>query len=86
MHMLLQNIMCHADVDVISHNWIRSGEEGTNRPEVEPLADFSLVKQCRNLEGLLESTETQAIHIQGKRWRELKWEEGMPIVDGDSYL
>lgn len=53
---------------------------------MEPLADFSVVKQCRNFEGLLRWVESEAVEDQDRRWGELRWEEGMPVVDGDGYL
>lgn len=65
---------------------MRSGQDGTDRPSVEPLADFSVVKQCRNFEGLLRWVESEAVEDQDRRWGELRWEEGMPVVDGDGYL
>ena len=86
LHMLLQNIMCHADADVISHDWVRSGQPGTDRPEVEPLADFGAVKQCRDFEALLAWARENAVRDQVTRWGELRWPKGAPIVDGDGYL
>ena len=46
LHVLLQNLMCQASVDVITHNWI----EGVDRP----FADFSIIHQCRDFDALLD--------------------------------
>ncbi|KIW99561.1 uncharacterized protein Z518_11300 [Rhinocladiella mackenziei CBS 650.93] len=53
-HILLQNLMCHADVDIVPHNWVHYPDlHQKGRPYAEPLADFSIVKQCRDFEELL---------------------------------
>lgn len=53
LHMLLQNLMCQANVDVITHDWV----ETTSRP----YADFNIFHQCRDFEALLEWQEKNSL-------------------------
>lgn len=46
---LLQNLMCHADVEVITHVW--------QEDQDWPFPDFGISKQCRDFESLLEWKE-----------------------------
>lgn len=46
---LLQNLMCHADVEVITHVW--------QEDQTWPFPDFGISKQCRDFESLLEWKE-----------------------------
>ncbi|ODA76938.1 hypothetical protein RJ55_07454 [Drechmeria coniospora] len=86
-HMLLQNLMCHADVDIITHNWVHYEHiNQPNRPYAEPFADFNLVKQCRNFDALLEWTRKNALDKLAERWHGLEKPEGTEIVQGDGYF
>lgn len=86
-HMLLQNLMCHADVDIITHNWVHYDDVNQpNRPYAEPFADFNTVKQCRNFEALLDWTHSNAIGDLGHKWRELEMPEDAEFVQGDGYF
>jgi Mycotoxin biosynthesis protein UstYa len=88
LHILLQNLMCHADVDSITHKWIHytgvSGENG--RPFVEPIADFNVVKQCRNFNGLLAWVYENAVQDLGARWHELKAPKNVTLAGTDGYF
>lgn len=84
-HILLQNIMCHADVDIIPHNWVHyEGINQPNRPWAEPLADFNSVKMCRDFEGLLGWAQKTAVQDLAKKWHDLKYPAGAPVLDGSS--
>lgn len=86
-HMLLQNLMCHADVEIITHNWVHYDiASQPNRPKAEPFADFNVIKKCRDFEALLEWTHRNGVEDPGKRWGELKMPEGAEFVEGDGYF
>ncbi|KAK8094989.1 hypothetical protein PG997_001674 [Apiospora hydei] len=86
LHMLLQNLMCHADVDVITHNWMHYDvPDQPNRPAAEPFADFNVIKKCRDFEALLGWAQRNAVRDLPKRWAELKMPEGAEYVEGDGY-
>ena len=87
LHMLLQNIMCHADVDVITHNWVHYEDIGQpDRPYAEPFADFNLQKQCRDFGGLLEWVKGNAVEDLERKWSGLEMPEGAQFVEGDGYF
>ena len=81
LHVLLQNLMCHADVDVIAHHWVHYRER-PSRPAAEPLADFSIVKQCRDFDSLLAWARANAVTDLGRKWRELRAPDGAIVFDG----
>lgn len=82
-HMLLQALMCSADVGVITHNWVHN--ERIPEPKTRPMADFNVVKKCVNFEGLIEWTKKRSVKNWKKKWPSLRWEAGMPIVAGEGY-
>ncbi len=47
--MILQNIMCHADVDIVAHVW--------HQETTQPYPDFALVRQCRDFDALVRWKE-----------------------------
>ncbi|KAI0102115.1 hypothetical protein GGR51DRAFT_574256 [Nemania sp. FL0031] len=51
--LLLQNLMCHADVEVITHEW--------NEEQPWPFPDFGTVKQCRDFDALLRWAEANTL-------------------------
>ncbi|KAI5927174.1 hypothetical protein F4810DRAFT_652682 [Camillea tinctor] len=86
-HMLLQNLMCHADVEIITHNWVHYDiADQPNRPFAEPFADFNVIKKCRDFDALLEWAEENAVHDLKHKWAELKLPEGTQFVQGDGYF
>ncbi|KAI8955241.1 hypothetical protein F4801DRAFT_574828 [Xylaria longipes] len=52
-NMLLQTLMCHSDVEIVTNTW--------SEAQPWPYADFAVTKQCRDFEKLLEWTESQEI-------------------------
>jgi len=50
-HMLLQTLMCNADVGVITHEWVH--DEKYFEPKTRPFPDFSTVKQCRDFDAVM---------------------------------
>lgn len=57
---LLQNLMCHADVEVITHVW--------QEDQDWPYPDFGISKQCRNFESLLEWKEENELEGMGEKY------------------
>ncbi|KAK3317706.1 hypothetical protein B0T19DRAFT_469476 [Cercophora scortea] len=82
-HMLLQVIMCSADVGLISHNWVHN--ERIQEPKTRPMADFNMVKKCRDFDALLDWAREKGTKDLSRKWKLLKHEPGMPIVPGDGY-
>ncbi|KAJ8123454.1 hypothetical protein ONZ43_g603 [Nemania bipapillata] len=52
-NMILQTLMCHSDVEVVTNTW--------SEAQPWPYADFGVIKQCRDFEKLLEWTENHEI-------------------------
>lgn len=84
LHIVLQNLMCTADVGIITHNWIRN-ERYPTEPRTRPFEDFNIVKKCRNFDALLDWTEAHAIKNPDTRYAQLQWKPGMKITPGDGY-
>lgn len=81
--MLLQNIMCAADVGVVSHNWVHN--EHISDPKTRPMPDFDLVKKCRDFDAILDWVREKSVKDLSGKWRQLKYTPGMEIVPGDGY-
>ncbi|PQE19432.1 tat pathway signal sequence protein [Rutstroemia sp. NJR-2017a BBW] len=82
-HMLLQNIMCHADVEIISHNWVHN--DHIPDPKERPFPDFNVVKQCRDFDRLLDGARDNGIRQLAKKWNALRIPLGAKTVAGDGY-
>lgn len=82
-HMLLQALMCSADVGIITHNWVHN--ERIEEPKTRPMSDFNVVKKCADFNGLLAWTRKNAVQDIKSKWPLLKYEPGMPIVTGEGY-
>ncbi|OJJ42008.1 hypothetical protein ASPZODRAFT_126244 [Penicilliopsis zonata CBS 506.65] len=86
-HMLLQTLMCHADVDIITHNWVHYNDiNQPSRPYAEPFADFNMIKKCRNFDHLLSWVEEHAVRDLAKKWHDLRMPEGATLVQDDGYF
>ncbi|KAE9379887.1 hypothetical protein N431DRAFT_294295, partial [Stipitochalara longipes BDJ] len=54
-HMLLQSLMCHADVDMITFEWMEGHDDRVDDPVAAiPAANFHVHKMCRNFSALVE--------------------------------
>lgn len=82
-HMILQSLMCNADVGVISHNWVHN--ERISEPKTRPMPDFNMMKKCRDFDKLLDWARERGVKDLPKRWPQLKYEPGMVVVPGDGY-
>jgi hypothetical protein len=58
-HMLLQNLMCNADVDLFTYRWV----EGQSHP----YPDFSNNHQCRDFSAVFKWTKDHALDIEKSR-------------------
>lgn len=57
--------MCHADLDIVSYNWVPRHGHG---PELVPDPDFNVVKMCRNFDAVLAWAEKNQVEdAQEKR-------------------
>jgi len=82
-HMLLQALMCSADVGIITHNWVHN--EDIAPPKTRPMPDFNVIKKCADFDGLLAWAREHAVEDLRSRFSALRWAEGMKIVPGDGY-
>lgn len=82
-HMLLQTLMCTADVGIISHNWVHN--EKIREPKTRPMPDFNMVKFCRDFDALLDWAREKGVKDLPRKWRQLKYTEGTKIVPGEGY-
>lgn len=54
-YMLLQTLMCHSDLEVITFNKVK-GTPG-------PFPDFSVDRKCRNFDDILEWKESNQVNV-----------------------
>jgi hypothetical protein len=59
-NILLQNLMCHADMDAVIYNWRESEEI--------PYPDFGVYKKCRDFDALLRWREEAMMEDQHERF------------------
>ena len=91
-NMLLQVLMCHADVDIIPYQWMdkhpdKGGDEGAGRmlearigrKEVSPQPDFMVQKMCRDFDGLVEWAKANKEPNPKALQRELRLEDGVKV-------
>ncbi|EGP87248.1 uncharacterized protein MYCGRDRAFT_93371 [Zymoseptoria tritici IPO323] len=64
LHILLQNIQCHADTNLIPHRWV----ENSSRP----YAQFSIDKQCRNFHALKRWNKKHSVLVSNDMWASAK--------------
>lgn len=83
-HMILQSLMCSADVGIITHNWIHNELFPTD-PKTRVFADFNSVKKCRDFDSILDWAQKHGLKKTTANFGNLKWEPGMEIVPGDGY-
>ena len=62
-YLLLQNIMCHADLEIVTFIKVK-GMPG-------PFPDFGVQQQCRNFAGVLERKERKQLNVSDEEWMEI---------------
>jgi hypothetical protein len=70
-YLLLQNLMCHANLDVITYNWIDK--------ELLPFPDFSINHKCRNFDAVMDWHKENSVSVD--TYLQLKMPEGFKIPD-----
>lgn len=60
LHMVLQSLMCNANVDIVPHRWV----ERDNKP----FAQFSIQRQCRNFDNLRTWNTENAVKNVRDSW------------------
>lgn len=60
---ILENLMCHADVDIVTFNWRESQDE--------PFPDFEIRKQCRDFEAIVDWQRGKKLNDTIERWKAL---------------
>jgi Mycotoxin biosynthesis protein UstYa len=83
LYMILQNMMCHVDVDIIATVW-------TPAPyaldlEGVPTGDFSLNKKCRDFQRVSEWLKNHHVVHGNDKLGDLKKPEDAKIFDEDGY-
>jgi hypothetical protein len=66
LEMIRQALMCHADVGVIAHQWVK------HYPG-KPYPNFNVMHKCRNFEQVLQWTYDQQIPESSQTYR---WHHG----------
>ncbi|KAK5628322.1 hypothetical protein RRF57_004037 [Xylaria bambusicola] len=61
---ILENLMCHADVDIVVFNW--------REKEDEPFPDFEVKKQCRDFDAVLQWQDEMKLGDTIERWKALQ--------------
>lgn len=61
---ILENLMCHADVDIVTFNWRESQDD--------PFPDFEIRKQCRDFDAVVEWQRENQIDDTIERWKALE--------------
>ena len=54
--MLAQDLMCHADADVLTYNWMDT--------QIHPFPDFSINRKCRDWDGLMSWLEDRKVDME----------------------
>jgi hypothetical protein len=80
--MLLQQLMCTADVGVISHYWLH--DAAYSDPKTRPFPDFSVEKKCRDFEGIMKWLREKGIKGLGAKFP-MQHPEGAPVTTGRGY-
>ena len=78
LHMLLQSIMCHADVDVITYEWAYTDDHESGERSYTPWPDFNMVKTCRNFDKVYEYLERSAPAVEDELHAKIQKPAGAP--------
>lgn len=78
-HILLQNLMCKADTELITMKWVR--KNSWMNPSERPWPDFNVGKKCRNYDALVEWAVTHQIPDGERKRAELRMPEGNNPTD-----
>ncbi|KAM4056704.1 hypothetical protein HRG_003572 [Hirsutella rhossiliensis] len=73
LHMVLQSLMCNANVDIVPHRWVEKDNK--------PFAQFSIQRQCRNFDSLRSWNKKNAV----KNVRDL-WPHDKKAMPQDAFV
>jgi hypothetical protein len=80
LHMLLQDLMCRAELDIIAFDWVDIEEHLPGHdPRVVPNPNFNLVKECRNFDSLTQWVMDNKVPEPHVKRRELRAPEGASV-------
>lgn len=82
-HMLLQVLMCNADVGIITHNWVR--DERYDGPKIRAFPDFSVQKTCRDFDGIVGWLREKGGVKELESKLPMEYPPGPPIIKGEGY-
>lgn len=82
-HILLQSLMCNADVGIITHNWIY--DEKYSDPKTRPFPDFSVEKKCRDFDSILRWLEEDGGVKKFSSKFPMEYPPGAFVLPGDGY-
>ena len=76
LHMVLQDLMCNADVGIIPIVWTKGpGPRG----RLQHVDKFSTQKQCRNFDAVLDWVQKNAVKGANEGYGTLKYIPGAPV-------
>lgn len=83
-HVILQSLMCTADVGIIQHNWVYNGK--LTEPQTRPFPDFSTEKTCRDFDAILKWATSRSVSDLSSKWHALRIPDGAHVIAGDGYI
>ncbi|PVH72867.1 hypothetical protein DL98DRAFT_432389, partial [Cadophora sp. DSE1049] len=83
-HMLLQSLMCNADVDMVTFEWME-GHDERNPQDAIPAANFNVHKMCRNFSALVEWAKRNKEEDPVQTRRRLKVPDNVQLNRAEDY-
>lgn len=71
--MLAQDLLCHADADLITYNWVDS--------QKFPFPDFSINRKCRNIDDVFAYSD--AHQMDADKWSQIRKPKGVHHVPNE---
>jgi hypothetical protein len=75
---LLQAIMCHSDIGVVTHIW--------SEDRSVPTPDFGINRKCRDFEALLKWRDETDLDGSFTKFKDYRAPQGAPVMPGDPHL
>lgn len=74
LHILLQNVQCHADLEIIPHRWVEN--------DLMPFAQFSIEKRCRDFGAIRDWNLVNSKNVTNAMWQSSRPSEESVIWPG----